>query len=135
MTPESIIVLTFVLLIGLIALRVPIFVSLRIAGVVGIFLSRGVIGLTQVPLSVMSQLNNFVLVAAPLYIMMGETLHETGIGKDLYEAFNKWFSGLPGGLAIASVFACAIFGAMCGVSIIGVAVVGVMAMPEMLRLG
>ena len=133
MSPEIIIVITFVILLTLIAFRVPIFASLGVAGVVGILLSRGFIGLTQVPLSVMSQLNSFILVAAPLYVLMGETLYETGIGKDLYEAFHKWFSGIPGGLAIASIFACAIFGAMCGVSIIGVTVIGVMAIPEMLK--
>jgi len=68
-----------------------------------------------VPLSIMSQLNNPVLVAAPLYIIMGETIFQTGIGRDLYDTLHKWFYRLPGGLAIASVFACAIFGAMCGV--------------------
>jgi len=88
-----------------------------------------------VPLSIMSQLNNPVLVAAPLYIIMGETIFQTGIGRDLYDTLHKWFYRLPGGLAIASVFACAIFGAMCGVSIIGVAIIGVMALPEMLRRG
>ncbi|MBI4621344.1 MAG: TRAP transporter large permease subunit [Desulfobacterales bacterium] len=135
MSPEVVIVITFVILFGLIAFRCPIFASLGIASVVGILLIRGVIGLTQVPLSIMSQLNNPVLVAAPLYIIMGETIFQTGIGRDLYDTLHKWFHRLPGGLAIASVFACAIFGAMCGVSIIGVAVIGVMALPEMLRRG
>jgi len=115
MSPELTIIITFVILLGLIAFRCPIFASLGIAGAVGILLSRGVIGLTQVPLSIMSQLNNPVLVAAPLYIIMGETIFQTGIGRDLYDTLHKWFYRLPGGLAIASVFACAIFGAMCGV--------------------
>ncbi len=133
MGTELIIVVTFVILFGLIILRCPIFVSLGVATVVGILLSRGLIGLTQVPLSIMSQLNNPVLVAAPLYIIMGETIFQTGIGRDLYDVFYKWLHWVPGGLAIASVFACAIFGAMCGISIIAVAVIGVMAVPEMLK--
>ncbi|MDY7033666.1 MAG: TRAP transporter large permease subunit [Thermodesulfobacteriota bacterium] len=135
MSPEIIVIITFVLLFVLIALKCPIFASLGIASVVGIFLCRGFVGLTQIPLSIMSQLNNPVLVAAPLYIIMGETIFQTGIGKELYDSFHKWLSGIPGGLAIASVIACAIFGAMCGVSIIAVAVIGVMAVPEMLRRG
>lgn len=133
MNPEIIIAITFIILIALIMLRFPIFASLGIAGVVGIFLSQGMIGLTQVPLSIMSQLNNFTLVAVPLFILMGEILFVTGMGKDLYQAANKWLNRIPGGLAIASIFAAAVFGAMCGVSIVGVAVIGVMAIPEMLR--
>ena len=52
-----------------------------------------------------------------------------------YEVMHKWTSGIPGGLAIASIVAATIFGAMSGVSIAAVAVIGVMAIPEMLRHG
>ena len=135
MPPEVVITITFLTIVVLIVLRFPIFACLGIASLVGIFLSRGIVGLTQVPLSIISQLNNPILVAAPLYIIMGETIFRTGIGTDLYDAFHKWLSPVPGGLAIASVFAAAIFGAMCGVSIIAVAVIGVMAVPEMLKHG
>jgi len=135
MSVEGIIFLTFFILVALILFRVPIFLSLGVAGVIGIFLARGPIGLTQAPLSVIAQLANFTLVAVPLYILMGEILFTTGIGPDLYEAAHRWVYRVPGGLAVASIFAAAVFGAMCGVSIAGVAVIGIIAVPEMLKRG
>lgn len=124
-----------VCVLALIFLGAPIFLALGFSGLVGIFLIRGPIGLFQLPAAIFGQLNEFVLVAVPLFILMGEVLFVTGIGSDLYEFLSKWLNRVPGGLAIASIFACAIFGAMCGVSIAGVATIGVMAIPEMLRRG
>lgn len=135
MSIEGIILLTFFLLVALIMGRIPIFLSLGIAGLVGIYLIRGPIGLSQAPLSIIAQLANFTLVAVPLYILLGEILFNTGVGPDLYEAAHRWLYRIPGGLAIASIFAAAIFGAMCGVSIAGVAVIGIIAVPEMLKRG
>ena len=127
--------ITFGVILVLIFLRLPIYSSLGVGGAVGIFLSRGMIGITQLPMSLTGQLVNFVMVAVPLFILMGEVLSKTGIGKDIYEVMYKWTSGIPGGLAIASIVAAAVFGAMSGVSIAAVAVIGVMAIPEMLRHG
>ena len=133
MSNELIIAITFLLLLGLILIKCPIFISLGLAGFIGIYLCAGVTGLMQAPFSIMQQLHNFVLVAVPLYILMGEVLFITGIGEELFEVANKWFGNIPGGLAMASIFAAAIFGAMSGISIAGVAVIGVMAVPEMLK--
>lgn len=133
MNVNLIIALTFLILMVLILLRTPIFLALGFAGVIGIILCRGPIGLTQAPLSVVAQISNFTLVAIPLYILLGEILFTTGIGPDLFEAAHRWLYRVPGGLAVASIFAAAVFGAMCGVSIAGVAVIGVIAVPEMLK--
>lgn len=133
MSSELVIAITFVLLLLLIFLKFPIFVSLGISGVVGIYLERGLTGLSLVPISIMSQLFSFTLVAIPLFILMGDVISTTGIGRDLYDAGNKWLNRIPGGLAMASIAAAAVFGAMCGVSIAGVAVIGAMAIPQMLR--
>ena len=128
-------VIVIVIVLALIFLGCPIFLSLGVSGVIGILITRGIVGLAQSPAMMFAQLDNFVLVAAPLYILMGEVLFITGIGRDLYEAFSRWLHWLPGGLAVASIFACAVFGAMSGVSIVAVAVIGVMAVPEMLKRG
>ncbi len=129
----SLLVAAFML--GLIFLGAPIFLALGFSGLLGILLLRGITGIFQIPGAMHAQLDSFVLVAIPLFILMGEVLFITGIGSDLYEAFSKWLSHLPGGLAIASIYSCAIFGAMCGVSIAAVATIGIMAIPEMLRRG
>ena len=124
--------LVIVLLFVLMGLGSPIFISLGLSGVVGIYLITGIRGLFQLPASIFSQLDSFTLVAIPLFILMGEVIFITGIGKDIYNAFSKWLHKVPGGLAIASIYSCALFGAMSGVSIAGVATIGTMAVPEML---
>ncbi len=119
----------------LVVLGAPIFVGLGLSSVAGMFMIRGLQGLYQLPAAVMGQLESFLLVALPLYLLMGEALSKSGAGAHVYEALEKWLNRLPGGLAIASIYACALFGAMCGVSVAGVAAIGVVAVPEMLKRG
>ena len=109
----------------------PIFVSLGVTSVLGIFLLEGISTLTRLPAIVFTHLDNFVLLAVPLFLLMGQVLFFSGIGTDLYNAGRKWTSGLRGGLAMASTLASAIFGAMCGVSLAASASIGSFAIPEM----
>ncbi|MQA63137.1 MAG: TRAP transporter large permease subunit [Actinophytocola sp.] len=119
----------------LILVRAPLFLALGFAGILGLFLIRGTTGLQMLPLSLTTQLANFTLVAVPLYILIGETLSVTGLGRDLFRTCYKWLSRVPGSLGVASVGSCATFGAMSGVSLSGVAVVGRMAVPAMTEHG
>ncbi len=114
---------------------VPVFASLGIASVVGIIIMNGVGGLTVIPEIFYEKMDNFVLIAIPLYILMGEILFHTGIGSDLYQMASRWTNWLPGGLAMGTVVASAVFGAMCGVSVAGAATIGAFAIPEMLKRG
>ena len=66
---------------------------------------------------------------------MGEALAATGIGNDLFRAAHMWLRRLPGALAVATVFACAAFAAVCGSSPVTAATIGAMAVPEMMRRG
>ncbi len=75
--------------------------------------------------------SNFILVALPLFILMGEFLIYSGIGANLYEMGSRWLSRLQGGLGVASIIGCGVFGAMCGVSSAGTATIGIAAIPEM----
>lgn len=127
--------LAVVLLLLLIALRTPIFVALAVSGVAGLLCLDGLRGLELVPLSLVTQLQNYALVAAPLYILLGEVLAVSGLGRDLFGAAYRWFNRVPGGLAASAVGSSTVFGAMSGVSISSVAVVGRMAVPEMLARG
>jgi C4-dicarboxylate transporter DctM subunit len=125
-------VIVLVVLTILMALGTPIFISLGVSGLIGFYLIMGVRGLFQLPSSIFTQLNSFILVAIPLFILMGELIFATGIGHDIFDSFSKWLNKIPGGLAVASIYSSALFGAMCGVSIAGVAAIGSMAIPEML---
>ncbi len=128
-------IVVIALLFIMMVLGAPIFLSLGFSGIVGIFLISGIRGLFQLPASLFEQLDSFTLVAIPLFILMGEVIFIIGIGKDIYSAFSKWLNRVPGGLAVASIYSCALFGAMSGVSIAGVATIGTMAIPEMLDRG
>ncbi len=123
------------ILILFICLGFPIFMALGLSGVFGLFMSKGAAILGLAVTSFYGQLNSFEMIALPLFILMGQVLSKTPIGRDLFEAASKWLMWLPGGLAIASVGACTIFGAVSGVSIAGVAAIGSLAVPEMVNRG
>lgn len=135
MDPGTAALISVVVLVALIFVRTPLFVALGFAGILGLYLIRGPLGIQSLPLALTSQLANFTLVAVPLYILIGETLSVTGLGRDLFRTAYTWLSRLPGSLGVASVGSCATFGAMSGVSLSGVAVVGRMAVPAMLERG
>lgn len=130
-----VVTLAVVLLLVLIALRTPIFVALAVAGIAGLLALGGFTAVELVPLSLVSQLQEYALVAAPLYILLGEALAVSGLGRDLFGAAHRWFNRVPGGLGASAVGASTLFGAMSGVSISSVAVIGRMAVPEMLARG
>ncbi|MBU4603652.1 MAG: TRAP transporter large permease, partial [Proteobacteria bacterium] len=81
------------------------------------------------------KVNSFGLVAVPLFIFMAEMILVSGAAKDAFEALDKWISALPAGLAIASQIACTLFAAVCGASTATTAVIGGMAVPEMINRG
>ncbi len=129
------VVIVVALLILMIIAGAPIFLALGAAGLLGLYLEQGGLALFFAPTSAFGQLNSFELIALPLFILMGNFLAATPIGSYLFHAAVCWLSWLRGGLAIASVGASALFGAVSGVSIAGVAAVGGIAVPEMLKRG
>lgn len=70
-------------------------------------------------------------VAIPMFLLMANILEKTGIADDLYDMLYKWMGGLRGGLAMATVIICAIFGAMCGGSGAATVTMGLIALPSM----
>ena len=77
----------------------------------------------------------YVLTTIPMFILMAYVSAGGGLARDLYTAGAHWLSRVKGGLAIATVFACGIFGAMSGASLAAAAVMSSIAMPEMRRHG
>jgi C4-dicarboxylate transporter, DctM subunit len=77
---------------------------------------------------------NYILLAVPLFIFLGELVGRSQIGPRLYDVLHR---GLPikGAAAYGSVGACAGFGALCGTSLVGTLTIGKFALPEMLDLG
>src|SRR5713101_998142 len=125
-------VLVLALLFG-----VPIAVALAGSGMLGIYLVTGdfakVMGI--VSLSPFSTVADYALTTIPMFILMAYFSASSGLARDLYQAAANWLSHIKGGLAIATVFACGIFGAMSGASVAAASVMSNIAMPEMRRHG
>jgi C4-dicarboxylate transporter DctM subunit len=128
--------LLIALLFILFALGVEISICLGVVGVVGLLYLKGFnVGLGVVGSIAWSNASSFSFVAVPLFIFMSGILLHSGIGTGLYTAVARWVSFLPGGLAVASIFSCAIFAAISGSSVATAATIGMIAIPEMERRG
>lgn len=124
------------LLLLLLVMGLPVAFSLGMAGVAGMLLFIGGDGaLAQLPIIGYKSLDDFVLTAVPLYILMSQILLTGKVGNDLFELANKWLRHLPGGLGIATVMACAVFAAITGSSVACAVTIGAIAIPEMLARG
>ena len=77
--------------------------------------------------------DNYVLAAVPLFIFMGTMLERSGIAKRLFEAISIWTGRLKGGLAISTILMCTIIAACTGIIGASEVMVGVMAIPAMLK--
>ena len=121
---------------GLFFAGMPVAFALIFAAILGMLLFLGgPAAFTQIPVIAYKTLDDFVLVAVPLYILMSQILLKGQVGNDLFELGNKWLGHLPGGLGVATIFACAIFAAISGSSVATAVTIGAMAIPEMLRRG
>jgi C4-dicarboxylate transporter DctM subunit len=120
---------TILMIMGL-----PIFLSLGIVGLVSMFL-LGPLQYDLVGETVFESLKGFELLAIPLFILMSAFFSRSDAGKDLYEVAFRWLSKIPGGLAIANVFACSIFSALSGSSPATAAAIGGVGIPEMRKRG
>jgi C4-dicarboxylate transporter, DctM subunit len=125
-------VLVLALLFG-----VPIAVALAGAGMFGIYLVTGDVSKVMGILSLtpFSTVADYALTTIPMFILMAFFSASSGLARDLYTAAANWLSHIRGGLAIATVFACGIFGAMSGASTAAASVMSKIAMPEMRRHG
>ena len=113
-------------------LGVPLAFATLFVGAAGIAYLRGVdaaVGITGQWIVESSM--NYGLSVVPLFILMGAFIHRSGISEELYDASYAWLGHFRGGLAMATVFACAGFAAVCGSSLATAATMGRVAMPPM----
>jgi C4-dicarboxylate transporter, DctM subunit len=130
-------VLPLLTLVAALVAGVPIAVALAGAGMLGIWLVTGDVGkvIGIVSLAPFSTVADYALTTIPMFILMAYLSASSGLARDLYAAASSWLSQIKGGLAIATVFACGIFGAMSGASVAAASVMSKIAMPEMRRHG
>jgi tripartite ATP-independent transporter DctM subunit len=134
MTPITIGIIGILLMLVFIFLGMPVGFVMTLIGFVGFaFLANidSALGLLRsIPYSSVS---NYGLSVLPLFVLMGAFCYTAGLSKELYKAANNWFGHLPGGLAIATVGACAGFAAITGSSLATAITMGSVALPEMKR--
>jgi C4-dicarboxylate transporter, DctM subunit len=124
----------FLVLIALIAIRMPIAFALAMVGFGGLLWEGGpALAFTFLGGDLFSSVATFSLTAVPLFLLMGHFSYHAGLTRAAFDAARIWSSRLPGGLAMASVLASAIFGAASGSGIAVAAALGRIAVPEMLR--
>lgn len=124
-----------VVLVVFMATGVPVAVGMGIMGAIGTAIFVSPAAVAQVANIAYSQSGNFVLAVVPMFVLMGDVLASTPIGRDLFNAAHLLLRRLPGSLAVATVFACAAFGSVCGSSPVTAATIGRMSVPEMRRRG
>ena len=118
MTPlfTGIIGVCFMLL--LMAARMPIAIAMALPGFIGTTYLMGITpaltGLGTIPFSYS---HSFTLTTVPMFILMGQLVFTAGISEDILRSFQKWLGPLLGGVAMATIGACAIFAAACGSSV------------------
>ena len=129
--------LPFVALFVFFVSGVPIAFSLCAAGMIGIFLITRDLGvlMSMVGLVTFDAVASYVLSAVPMFILMAFLTSSGGLAADMYRAAHNWTSNIRGGVAIGTVFACGIFGAMSGASLAAASVMSEIAVPNMRRLG
>ena len=136
MEPLTLGVLVLAAMLLAIGLGLPVGFALMGAGVGGYALLAGPgRALTQVGLVVWDIGTNFILVAVPLFILMGQIIYHAGLADRLFTLAQRATSRLPGGLGLATVLASAGFGAVTGSSVAAVATMGNVAVPEMTKRG
>lgn len=126
----------FVAMFALMALRVPIGIAMGMVGVAGFGVLTGWAPafnlLANVPLSVVT---DYDLVVIPMFILMGSLASQAGMSQELFAAGRAWFGHLRGGLALASIAACAGFAAINGSSVATAATMSQVALPQMRAAG
>jgi C4-dicarboxylate transporter, DctM subunit len=136
MTPITLTLLIFAVMLVLMALRTPISISMFAAGVVGYVLQAGWLPLASfLNTQAFARFASYDLSVIPLFILMGNFATQGGISRALFQFAAAVMSRFKGGLAMAAVMACAAFGAICGSSVATAATITQVALPEMRKHG
>lgn len=125
----------FIAMFLLMATGLPIVYCLGSIGTLAAIFLWGVESLDVLYFAILELMNNVVLSAVPLFIFMGFILHESKIGKDLFDTIYLCSGRVRGALGMGTMLLCALMAAMLGVSSATILSMGVIAVPAMLQRG
>ncbi len=129
------VLLPLAMMLLLMMIGLPVAFAMGITGIAGVWMIGGldsVLGILGT--SPFRSAAHYTLTTVPLFILMAGFITNSNITKDVFQVAYKWFGHFPGGVAIATVFANAGFGAMCGSSTATAAAMSSVVVPEMQKL-
>lgn len=121
--------------ISLLVIAAPIFLAILVATFVSFELFAPPIPTMVLPQRMIDGINRFSLIAIPLFIFAADVISRGQIGRRLVEMAEAWVGHITGGVAIATAFACAMFGAMSGIGPAAVVSIGPIVFPSLVRQG
>jgi tripartite ATP-independent transporter DctM subunit len=132
MSPEIIGILGILVMFALLALGMYIGMAMALVGFLGLCIIVGwQSGLSILGITPLAEGSSYTLSVIPLFVLMGQFAFISGISTDIYKTVYAWMGRFRGGLAMATICACAGFAAVCGSSLATGATMGMVAIPEM----
>jgi len=136
MEPLTIALIGIVALLILLCMGMNIGICMMTVGFFGFMAVRGLEPALNLFKNIpFTQATNYSFTVIPLFVLMGQFCYYSGMSSGLYDMAQKWLGGMKGGLAAATVAACACFAAICGSTAATAATMGVVALPEMRKNG
>ena len=136
MSPLIVGIIALVILFILLGIRLPVGYAMALIGLTGFMVlvsAEG--GLSMAARICWMQFSSYSFSVVPLFLLMGQVAFYSGISRRLYDTAHDWMGHLRGGLAMATIGACAGFAAVCGSSVATAATMGEVALPEMKKRG
>ncbi len=127
----AVLIVAFAAMLALMFLSMPVAIAILAVGAIGGYLAYGTPLVTMLGGVIWGSLNNSVMLAIPLFMLLGEILLRSGIADRMYDALAVWLGRLPGGLLHTNIATCTLFSATTGSSVATAATVGTIALPAL----
>jgi tripartite ATP-independent transporter DctM subunit len=121
-------------IVGLMMLGIPLVFVTGSVAVITLLLTFGPNGLPLIASRIYSTVDNYTFASVPMFVLMASILERAGVARDLYDAMHVWSGRLRGGVALQTMVAAVIMAAMTGIVGGEVILLGMVALPQMLRL-
>lgn len=134
MTPLQIGLLGCAALLILLMSSMPVGFAMAISGVIGFaIIVSPPAAMSMITADLYETFSSYSLTVIPLFVLMGQVAFHSGMSRRLFDTAYRWLGPMPGGLAMATIGACATFGAICGSGPATAATMSTVALPEMRR--
>lgn len=123
-------IIGFGIMLGLMMLGIPVAASMFLISALGGLVYFGPSILGTFGSQLWAVMNDFLLTAIPLFVLLGEFLVRSGVTQRMYHGLSDWMSNMPGGLLHTNIGASALFASVSGSSVATAATIGTIALPE-----